>query len=322
MTSPHLPAPIVEYFTARVDAAGHAELQRAQAAMSAIYRGGGHSREAVPNAAAALAYAVARMPATYAACVRAFDLAAVQAPGFAPRSLLDIGAGPGTAALAAAAVWPALTAAQLIEPNVALAAEARFVLPLATQLSCMHAALDVTRLSTDVPPADLVTMSYVLAEQPLEAIGVLVSGVAAAVGGLIVIVEPGTPAGYARVLSARNALIANGLHVLAPCPHAETCPLPPADWCHFSVRLQRSAAHRRLKEADMPFEDERFSFVAASRGAIGHRAGARLIRPAEIQKGFADLALCTTAGLATRRVMRRDGTAYKSAKKAAWGDAV
>ena len=322
MTSPHLPAAIVDHLTHRLEVAGRAELMRAQLAMSAIYHDGGHSRAAVPGADAALAYAVARMPATYAACVRAFDLAAAQAPDFTPRSLLDLGAGPGTATLAAAAVWPHLPAAHLIEPNAALADEARLVLPVATKLACTHGASDLTRIASGLAPADLVTLSYVLAEQALDTINALVSRLAAAVAGLIVIVEPGTPAGYARVLAARDALIASGLHILAPCPHAAPCPLRNGDWCHFSIRLQRSAAHRQLKNADLAFEDERFSFVAASRGALGGAAAARLIRAAEIQKGFADLALCTASGLATRRVMRRDSAAYKAAKKAEWGDAV
>ena len=76
----------------------------------------------------------------------------------------------------------------------------------------------------------------------------------------------------------------------------------------------------QLKEATVPFEDERFSFVAAVRGAPVAMAGARLIRPAVIEKGFADLPLCTTTGLETRRIRRRDATAYKSAKALVWGD--
>ncbi len=322
MTSPHLPARVVAAFASRMDQIGRANLKAAQVRTSALYREGGHSRDAVPDDAAALAYAVVRMPATYAACVRAFDLAAEQAVGFAPKTLLDLGAGSGSATLAAHAVWTGLTHAHLIEPNAKLAALASDVVGNSTGLTAQLEAQDIRASGTRLPLADLVTLSYVLAEQPEADIAPLIARIAAAVAGMIVIVEPGTPQGYVRILAARDALIAAGFDILAPCPHAATCPLKTGDWCHFSVRLQRSAGHRTLKDADMPFEDERFSFLAAVRPGIGHPAGARLIRPATIEKGFADLALCTPSGLETRRIRRRDASDYKRAKGLDWGDVV
>lgn len=323
MTSPNLPATVIEYFTQVLDAAGRGRLRSAQAAMSAVYRDGGHSSVAVPDATAALAYAVARMPATYAACVRAFDLTAQRWPDFQPANVLDLGAGPGTATLAAAAVWPGLMRAHMVEPSAALAAIAARVISAASTVQTRASALNLSALAVerDALP-DLVVLSYVLAEQPEAHIASMVTRVAEHVGCLIVVVEPGTPAGYARVLQARDALIVAGLRIVAPCPHAETCPLPPSDWCHFSVRLQRSAAHMQLKEATVPFEDERFSFVAAVRGGTAVAAGARLLRPAAIEKGFADLALCTPSGLQTRRIRRRDAPDYKAAKNLTWGDEV
>ena len=195
MTSPHLPPAIVEHFAAQMDAAGRAALKRAQAAMSAIYRDGGHSRNAVPDATTALAYAIARMPATYAACTRAFDLVAAQVPSFTPHAVLDLGAGPGTASLAAAAVWPGLETARLLEPNAKLSSLAAAAIPAATAMSCTIEAGDLTSNGPAWPAADLTTLSYVLAEQPLVKIAAIVAPIAALVSGLIVIVEPGTPAG-------------------------------------------------------------------------------------------------------------------------------
>jgi ribosomal protein RSM22 (predicted rRNA methylase) len=322
MTSPHLPPAVVVHFASRIDAIGRAALKSAQARTSALYREGGHSRDAVPDAAAALAYAVVRMPATYAACVRAFDLASIQAPDFQPNSLLDLGAGTGSATLAASAVWPTITQATLIEPNAALSALSQDVIAADTTLATQLHNADIRAPKSAWPSADLVTLSYVLAEQPEADVRALMTRIAASATQMIIVVEPGTPQGYARILAARNALAAAGLTTLAPCPHANACPLPAGDWCHFSVRLQRSAGHRALKDADVPFEDERFAFLAAVRPGIGTRADARLIRATTIEKGFADLALCTSAGLETRRIRRRDAADYKRAKGLDWGDAV
>ncbi|MEU6999665.1 small ribosomal subunit Rsm22 family protein [Nonomuraea sp. NPDC046570] len=72
----------------------------------------------------------------------------------------------------------------------------------------------------------------------------------------VVVVEPGTPEGYARVLAARDRLIGLGLRIAAPCPHAGPCPVTAGDWCHFSARLPRTGLHRRLKAAELGFEDD------------------------------------------------------------------
>ena len=91
----------------------------------------------------------------------------------------------------------------------------------------------------------------------------------------LLIVEPGTPAGYARILALRAQLIASGAHVAAPCPHDGTCPLTAPDWCHFTQRLPRSRAHKQLKGAELPFEDEKFTYVALTRAPVAHASRAR-----------------------------------------------
>ena len=52
------------------------------------------------------AYAAARMPGCYAAVARVFDELRQRLPDLAPRSMLDFGAGPGTAVWAAREARP------------------------------------------------------------------------------------------------------------------------------------------------------------------------------------------------------------------------
>jgi ribosomal protein RSM22 (predicted rRNA methylase) len=138
----------------------------------------------------------------------------------------------------------------------------------------------------------------------------------------LVIVEPGTPSGWMRILSARSLLLAKGAHVLAPCPHALACPLVAPDWCHFSRRVARSRIHREIKEADVPWEDEKFIYLAASR-MPGKAAEARVIAPPRRASGRVDLKLCRSDGVAERRlVTRREGEAYKRARRLDWGDLI
>jgi ribosomal protein RSM22 (predicted rRNA methylase) len=137
---------------------------------------------------------------------------------------------------------------------------------------------------------------------------------------MLVIVEPGTPAGWSRILAARDRLIAAGAYLLAPCPHARACPLQPPDWCHFARRVARSRLHRQAKYAEVPWEDEKFIYLATSRRP-GAKASARVIAPPRAGSGRITLKLCQPdATMAERQFTRRDGAAYKAARRLAWGD--
>ena len=138
----------------------------------------------------------------------------------------------------------------------------------------------------------------------------------------LVIVEPGTPAGWQRILAARHQLIESGAHVVAPCPHAHECPLQPPDWCHFAERVARSRLHRQAKGAEVPWEDEKFSYVALSR-TPAPEAGARVIARPRKASGRVTLKLCRPDGSAGDQLFsRRDGELFKRAWRSDWGSSL
>jgi ribosomal protein RSM22 (predicted rRNA methylase) len=243
-----------------------------------------------------------------------------RAPDFQPRSLLDLGAGPGTATLAALAIWPSLTALTLVEPNPHMRALAEtFIAGAGSGHALQVVPTDARKSAT--PPADLVILSYVLAEQSEPHVASLAHLAAQRALQTLVIIEPGRTAGFARIKIARTALTSDGgLAILAPCPHANACPLPAPDWCHFSVRLARSRDHRWLKAADAPFEDEPYSYLALTRTRNHVAAPARVLRRPVVTKADVTLQLCTTVGLRETRLSRRDKAGYKAAKAIDWGD--
>jgi ribosomal protein RSM22 (predicted rRNA methylase) len=163
-------------------------------------------------------------------------------------------------------------------------------------------------------------MTYALGEIPEPERADVLGRLLAAATGVVVVVEPGTPAGYQRVMVARDALIADGWSVAAPCPHDADCPMRGRDWCHFSTRVARSALHRQLKGGALAYEDEKFSYVAAARGAVAARCAARIVRHPLTRKGLVSLRLCTTDGLRTQPVAKSAGAAYRAARDASWGD--
>ncbi|WP_411112743.1 small ribosomal subunit Rsm22 family protein [Streptomyces sp. 029-5] len=268
------------------------------------------------------AYAAYRMPATFEAVRAALEALADAAPGWAPGSHVDVGGGTGAAVWAADATWaePRTTAVlDWAEPALALGRE----LAAASGAPALRTAdWRQTRIDAalKLPESDLVTVSYVLKELTGRDRTALVAE-AARTGQAVVIVEPGTPDGYLRIIEARDQLIAAGYRIAAPCPHDGACPIERGtDWCHFAARVSRSSLHRQVKGGSLPYEDEKFSYVAAVR-SDAHPAGARVTRKPQIRKGQVLLDLCTRDdGLRRDTVTKRHGALYRAARDVAWGD--
>ncbi|MFJ3902213.1 small ribosomal subunit Rsm22 family protein [Streptomyces sp. NPDC090025] len=263
------------------------------------------------------AYAAYRMPATFEAVRAALYALADAAPDWTPAGHTDVGGGTGAAAWAAAEVWrgaPRTTVLDWAEPALAIGAElARGVVEADWRRERIGAALRL-------PESDLVTVSYVLNELTEADRAALVTE-AARVARAVVIVEPGTPDGYARVIEARTRLTEAGFTVAAPCPHSGACPIVPgSDWCHFAARVSRSSLHRQVKGGSLPYEDEKYAYVAAARFPV-EPAPARVVRKPQIRKGLVQLELCGPDGLAKENVSKRHGPRYKQARDVEWGDA-
>ncbi|MFF1510758.1 small ribosomal subunit Rsm22 family protein [Streptomyces sp. NPDC058326] len=263
------------------------------------------------------AYAAYRMPATFEAVRGALGALREAAPDWEPRTHTDVGGGTGAASWAVAEAWaeepPRTTVLDWAEPALALGRE----LAAGTLDAEWHTARIGGALR--LADTDLVTVSYVLKELTGADRAALVAEAARA-ARTVVIVEPGTPDGYERIIAARTLLIEAGFTVAAPCPHSGACPIEPGtDWCHFSARVSRSSLHRQVKGGSLPYEDEKYSYVAATRDPAA-QAASRVIRRPQIRKGLVLLDLCGPEGLARETVTKRHGPLYKHARDAEWGD--
>lgn len=296
------------------------DLAAAAADLSQRYREGRRDGKArVASDRDALAYLAVRLPATYAAVRASLAAVAEARPDFAPKTALDIGAGPGTALWAAADCWPALAEALLVEASPVFRAFGEQLTAEMQQPHTTWRTSDVAVDEIDGKPRDLVTLAYVLNELEPDDRHRLVERLWPLTADTLVIVEPGTPAGWQRILAARRQLIEGGGHVIAPCPHAKECPLQPPDWCHFARRVARSRLHRQAKGADVPWEDEKFSYVAVSRKPAP-AIGARVIARPRKASGRVTLKLCRPDGSAGDQLFsRRDGALFKRASRGDWG---
>jgi ribosomal protein RSM22 (predicted rRNA methylase) len=300
-----LPVSVRRQIEEQAEALGFSALRRAAAALSEAYREG-RAPHLTPAERTA-AYLVTRMPATYAAADMVLrEVAARIGP---VRSILDAGAGTGAASLAARAHFPDARIT-LLERDPAFAAAARQWLPDATLV-----AADIERMD-GIPSHDLVIAAYSLSEfgERLAAPLWLAPRVA------LVLIEPGTPRGFALIRKVRGELLAAGARMVAPCPVESACPLADPDWCHFAARVERSSLHRRVKDGELGYEDEKFSYVAVAREPVELPA-ARIIRHPQHRPGLIEIETCTDTGLRSERVFKRDRERFRAARKAAWGEA-
>lgn len=267
------------------------------------------------------AYLTTRMPATYAAISRVLGQVASDAGGFRPQSLLDVGAGPGTASWAAMAKWPEIEHVSMIEVDTRFASLAQELAKQSEVSALQRSHIIAAKLGESGAKAELVIAAYIFAELEERAAGEAALKLWTQCEQVLVIIEPGTPRGFARIRNARAALLAAGAHMLGPCTQSGACPMAGNDWCHFTQRLTRSREHMHAKAATVPFEDEPFSWVAVSKNKYSLQAG-RIVAPPVTTKINVELKVCSAQGLVTQQIASRDKQAYKRAKKLEWGDDV
>ena len=274
--------------------------------MSGAYRESRSFRLGTPERVAA--YLVTRMPATYAACYAV--LGEVRERIGAVNSVLDVGAGTGSAPLAALECFPG-AAITMIDHDAAMLDAAREWLPEARMIQA-----DAGQMLA-LPPHDLVVAAYSFGEFQSHIAERLWQAARVA----LVVIQPGTPSGFGTVLLVRDQLLDTGAYMVAPCPAAMPCPVVEPDWCHFAARVERSSLHRRIKDGELGYEDEKYSYVALAREPAA-LPRARIVRRPQHHSGWIELQTCTSTGLTSERATKRNPQAFREARKAQWGEAL
>ena len=265
----------------------------------------------------AAAYAAARMPATYEAARAALD-SALASSGLAPKTLLDCGAGTGAASWAAHELLN-LESITCLEREDAMRSVGS-ALMRAGGGAMEHAiwqAFDLTD-KQPLPPAELVVEGYMLGELAPEMRIPVAKKLWEACTQMLVLIEPGTPQGFANLAAVRRELA--GAFVAAPCPAGcQNCPMTGEDWCHFAVRVQRTKLHKQLKGGDAPYEDEKFCYLALMKTPPAEPCAARVLRHPLIAPGKITLTLCEAGEKKIRTVTKKDPL-WKRARKIGAGD--
>jgi ribosomal protein RSM22 (predicted rRNA methylase) len=279
------------------------------------------SNLALSNDAQRAAYLAVRLPATFAAVVAALTWTR-QICGDEIRTVLDLGSGPGTALWAALQVFPALESATAFERDLRLIEIARRLAACAEHSALHEASWLQGDLTAAIPEGawDLVICSYTLNELREAQRAEFIRKAWARTKKLLIVIEPGTKQGFANILALRTRLLAEGATLAAPCPNSLACPMARnGDWCHFAARVERTAEHRRLKDATLGHEDEKFSYVAFSRSEL-QPPSARIVRHPKIFSGYTQITLCREGEIANTAITRSNKEDWRRLKRLGWGD--
>lgn len=263
-------------------------------------------------------YLMSRMPATYAAISRVLE----EMPQDANvETVLDIGSGPGTG------LWAVREHFDSLQSYVGFEGDPRFI-ELGERLNTGVSDHSVEWIPGRYPKglpnikANLVLMSYTVGENSAETVTKTIDHVwEHNVSEWLIVIEPGTPKGFESILNIRRYIIYNGGYIYAPCKGTYNCPLIGQDWCHFSVRLERSQLQNKIKDATLPYEDEKFSYLIVRKTPVEFSENeSRIIKKPMIRPGHITLDLCSESGYDRKTISKSQKETYRTAKKAEWGD--
>ena len=236
--------------------------------------------------------------------------------GLPPRRLrvVDLGAGCAAMGLGLAASGVELDYTAFDRDGAALKIGERALRVFAPACTVTTRACDVTK--EPIPRADLVVIGTLLNELPVAARIPLVERALAAIDddGAVIIIEPALRDTTRALHELRDAMIARGSHVFAPCTRrGAPCPMlaNPDDWCHED-RLVKLPPHTAEVARVTHLRDSglKFSYLVLRRAAtpLVEAGGAawRVVNTPTSPKGRFELLGCSDLGHVPIRLLRRN----------------
>lgn len=277
-----------------------------------------------------LAYLSLRFPATYAQLFAAFTQIQERVPSWQPKTVLDIGCGPGTGIWAAKEVWPDIQSAVGIDRDtnfLSLAEEIHYEAKVDLAVKWVHQTIDNWTRMPEPTRYDLIIVGSVVNELTKNAKEDFLDALTKQCSGIVVVLEPGTPRGFgiiqsvAAYVSAKSKLIA---------PYVGGAFIPSEDfWIHFPQRFLRPDFQRRVRQhmRNSPmmasdWEEAKFSYVAWGDVAVEKQFWGQTVGDVQKYHGYLIIPVLTEKGIVKARIMKRQKALYASAKHMRWGESI
>lgn len=316
-----LPIEIKSYIENELHNISKKELQYNAETISLNYRNNeGKGKVLLKSDKEAVAYAISRMPATFGAVYNSLKYT-LEICELNINTLADIGAGTGAASIAANELLE-LEKIECFEREEAMRAIGQKIFnsynELGIKTNWKKYDVNTDKINNKY---DLVITSYMINEIEKTNIEVVIDKLWDTTKKILLIVEPGTMQGYRNIMRAKQRIIERGGKIIAPCM-SEKCKLPKDDWCNFSCRVQRTKIHKELKGGNVPYEDEKYIYISATKEEFDKKEKNRILRHPMIYSGYVKLKVCNKEEIKEIIISKKDKEKFKIARKADTGDLI
>lgn len=271
-----------------------------------------------------VAYSVIRMPATYSA-IRTCLEKVKEVYDFDIKSVLDIGSGTGAAEWAITDVFEDVLDITCLEREKGMRDISKVYFSYSDILKDVEfIETDILNDKLDGIKKDLCVLSYIINElDETDRLKVIEKAIEVT-DKVLLVVEPGTPEGFKNVKNIRDYLYQKGYKIIAPCTgFIGRCDIPENDWCASSVRVQRTKTHKYLKDAEIGYEDEKFTYIAISKEQAYFNLNdnsRRILRHPKIENGRIIVKTCLKGEIKEETITKKNKDEFKLLKKKNVGD--
>lgn len=294
-----------------------------------LSRTSGFGRVTLRSVHDVLAYLALRAPATYAQIYSSLTQIQELLPSWQPTKILDLGTGPGTGSWAAKAIWSSIAESISVDEHKEFLRVGKQIENNANLDMDMHwLQADLQKgLPEQLETYDIIIIANVLNELNPKAADKLIGQAFDLCQGILVIIEPGTPAGSSIIENASRKLSKAG-NLLAP--YIQNTFISKTDYyIHFSQRFIRPEFQRRIRQhmrdtslMASDWEDTKYAYTIISKLNPEVIPWGRCIGQVHIQKGFLEVPILTKDGIQKVKVMKRNYDQYTFAKDLKWGQLI
>ena len=276
----------------------------------------GQNKVLVSTQLESLAYSVYRMPATYEVCLNVFKQLYNIVGNTHFLSLLDVGSGTGSATLACSQVF-AFDKIVCFERETSMINCAKnLISEYVDNVQWQQGSLGTYNFNNKY---DMVVSSYVLNEMDDNTRIKIVDQLWQCTNNILVIIEPGTQEGFRQIQSIRNYLIDKNANIVTPCTHNQQCKMSDNGLCQFSCRVPRTKLLKQIKNADVPYEDEKFCYIVFSKQKY-QLPQYRVIKHPFYRPKVVEMTVCGKDELKNLVITKNQKELYKIARDCKVGD--
>lgn len=274
-----------------------------------------------------LAYLALRAPATYAQIASALLQIQTRVPNWKPKTVLDLGCGPGTGVWAAKTIWPELSDFTGIDQEQYFLSLAQEILHSShLDIACQWKKMSLNDWieTNESSSYDLIIVANVLNELSQVMIERLLYQLAQRSSGIVIILEPGTSIGY-QIIQTTAETLAKSQQLVAP--YIDSFQKSDEYWIHFPQKFIRPEYQRMIRQSmresslmASDWEETKFSYVAFGNVQREIPLWAQCVGPSTKYHGYLTIPLLTKEGVIHQKVMKRYKAAYTTAKNTKWGE--